>query len=53
MTKEVMWASLEVGSLSAAVDLENRTQILGLYTQDHVEAVTAFFEKRPPVFVDR
>jgi enoyl-CoA hydratase len=53
MTKEVMWASLEVGSLSAAVDLENRTQILGLYTEDHVEAVKAFFEKRPPVFVDR
>jgi len=53
MTKEVMWANLEVGSLSAAIDLENRTQILGLYTEDHHEAVAAFFEKRPPVFLDR
>jgi enoyl-CoA hydratase len=53
MTKEVMWSNLEVGSLSAAMDLENRTQILGLYTEDHHEAVTAFFEKRTPQFFDR
>jgi enoyl-CoA hydratase len=53
MTKEVMWANLEVSSLSAAIALENRTQILGLYTEDHHEAVTAFFEKRPPRFVNR
>jgi enoyl-CoA hydratase len=53
MTKEVMWANLEIGSLSAAMDLENRTQLLGLYTRDHREAVAAFFDKRPPVFADR
>jgi enoyl-CoA hydratase len=53
MTKEVMWSNLEVGSLSAAIDLENRTQILGLYTEDHGEAVKAFFEKRSPRFSDR
>jgi enoyl-CoA hydratase len=53
MTKEVMWSNLEVASLSAAMDLENRTQILGLYTEDHREAVTAFFEKRTPEFFDR
>ncbi len=53
MTKEVMWSNLEVGSFRAAIDLVNRTQIMGLYTEDHHEAVSAFFEKRPAVFVDR
>ena len=52
MTKEVMWANLEVGSLSAGIDLENRTQVLGLMTRDHQEAVDAFLAKRPPVFTD-
>jgi enoyl-CoA hydratase len=50
MTKEVMWSSLEIPSLDASVALENRTQMIGLYTQDHHEAVAAFFEKRTPVF---
>ena len=53
MTKQVMRANLEVPSLTAGMDLENRTQLLALYTEDHREAVTAFFEKRPPVFNDR
>ena len=50
MTKEVMWSNLETGSLQAAIDLENRTQILSSTTGDMREAVTAFFEKRPPEF---
>jgi len=32
MTKEVMWSNLEVSSLQAAIDLENRTQILSSMT---------------------
>jgi enoyl-CoA hydratase len=32
MTKEVMWSNLEVGSLQAGIDLENRTQILSTFT---------------------
>ncbi len=28
MTKEVMWSQLEIGSLQAGIDLENRTQVL-------------------------
>lgn len=48
MTKEVMWSQLEVGSLQAGIDLENRTQILTSFTSDMGEAVAAFFEKRPP-----
>ena len=47
MTKEVMWAQLEVGSLRAGIDLENRTQILSGFTDDHREALRAFLERRP------
>jgi enoyl-CoA hydratase/carnithine racemase len=50
MTKEVMWSQLEVGSLQAGIDLENRTQIMTSMTADVAEAVQAFVEKRPPRF---
>ena len=50
MTKEVMWSQLEVGSLQAGIDLENRTQILTTFSADQREAITAFVEKRPPTF---
>ena len=50
MTKEVMWANLEVGSFLAAIEMEKRTQVLGLLTDDHREAVAAFLDKRPPVY---
>ena len=50
MTKEVMWSNLEAGSLQAAIDLENRTQLLSSHTGDMREALAAFLEKRPPKF---
>jgi len=53
MTKEVMWSNLETGSLQAAIDLENRTQILTTFTDDMREALAAFLEKRPPTFENR
>jgi enoyl-CoA hydratase len=52
LTKETMWASLEVGSLRAAVDLENRTQLLAGHTGNLTEASAAFREKRPPVYTE-
>jgi enoyl-CoA hydratase len=52
MTKEVMWSQLEIGSLQAGIDLENRTQVLSSFTGDLVEAMQAFAEKRPAVFND-
>ena len=52
MTKEVMWSQLEVGSLAAGIDLENRTQLLASTTNDMNEAMAAFLEKRPPNFGD-
>jgi enoyl-CoA hydratase len=53
MTKEVMWSQLEIGSLQAGIDLENRTQVLSSFTGDLTEAMQAFAEKRPPAFKDQ
>jgi enoyl-CoA hydratase len=53
MTKEVMWSQLEIGSLHAGIDLENRTQILASTTGDMNEAMAAFVEKRSPQFGDQ
>ncbi|MBO0676615.1 enoyl-CoA hydratase/isomerase family protein [Mycolicibacterium sp. S2-37] len=52
MTKEVMWSQLEVTSLRAGLDLENRSQVVTTLTHDHDEAVTAFLERRPPSFTN-
>jgi enoyl-CoA hydratase len=53
MTKEVMWSALEIPGQQAAIDLENRTQIMVSQTADHPEAMRAFLEKRPPDYQDR
>jgi enoyl-CoA hydratase len=53
MTKEVMWSQLEVSSLQAGLDLENRTQGMTSFTDDTREAMTAFVEKRPPSFQNK
>ncbi len=53
MTKEVMWSALEIGSFQAAIDLENRTQVLASMTADAGEAMRAFLEKRDPDFHNR
>ena len=52
MTKEVMWSQLEIGSLQAGIDLENRTQILTSYSRDADEAAQAFRDRRSPSFLD-
>ena len=52
LTKQTLWASSEVGSLQAAVDLENRTQLLAGHTGNLTEATSAFRQKRPPVYTE-
>ncbi|MFD0853798.1 enoyl-CoA hydratase/isomerase family protein, partial [Actinomadura adrarensis] len=52
MTKEVAWSQLEVGSLQAGIDLENRTQILTSYTRDQGEQIASFLERRAPNYTD-
>ena len=46
MTKSGMWANLDVPSLRPAMGLENRTQVLGTFTGNRVEATEAFRGKR-------
>ena len=46
MTKEVMWSNLEIGSLRAGIDLENRTQIMSSLTEDSREAMQSFLDRR-------
>jgi enoyl-CoA hydratase len=50
MTKQTMWANLEVSSLQAAIELENRNQLLAGYTGNLDEAIAAFRDKRPPAY---
>jgi enoyl-CoA hydratase len=53
LTKEGMWSALEIPGLQAAIDLENRQQLMATATADHREAMEAFLEKRPPVYTNR
>ena len=48
MTKVGMWANLDASSLRAAMELENRTQVLGTFTGNMTEAGEAFRERRDP-----
>ena len=52
LTKEGMWSSLEIPGLQAAIDLENRQQIMASATADHREAMQAFLERRPPNYTN-
>ena len=48
-TKRVLWANLETASLDAAIELENRSQLLArLLTENLEEAIRARREGRPP-----
>ena len=48
MTKRGLWANLDAPSLRHAIELENRTQVLGTFTGNMREATIAFQEKRDP-----
>ena len=53
MTKKVCWANLEATSLTAAIDLEDRNQLLLGNTANLVECIRARREQRKPVYTDR
>ena len=53
MTKQVLHRNVDAPSLEAAIELENRTQILATRTADLAEAVGAYGEKRAPRFENR
>jgi enoyl-CoA hydratase len=52
MTKDVLWASLEVSSLETAIELEDRNQLMLGFTENLQEAIRAFDAGRPPVYTD-
>jgi enoyl-CoA hydratase len=52
LTKQGMWAALEVPSEQAAIEYEDRQQIMAVQSGALQEAVSAFLEKRPASFPD-
>lgn len=52
LTKQGMWTALEIPSEQAAVEYEDRQQIMAVHGRALGEAVSAFLEKRPAEFAD-
>jgi enoyl-CoA hydratase/carnithine racemase len=52
LTKQGMWAALEMPSEQAAIEYEDRQQIMSTFGTALPEAVAAFLEKRPASFSD-
>lgn len=52
-TKRIFWENLHAPSFHAALELENRTQMLASMTEDYKEATAAFTERRAPDFKGR
>ncbi len=52
MTKEIVWVGLETASLAAAVEIEDRNQLMLGFTDNLPEAIRAFDEGRDPVYTD-
>jgi enoyl-CoA hydratase len=52
LTKQGMWAALEIPSEQAAVEYEDRQQIMATFGRAVPEAVEAFLQKRPAEFAD-
>ena len=53
LTKQVLQTNVDAPSLEAALELENRNQVLTTRTEDMAEALAAFREKRSPRFQGR
>ncbi|HET8929957.1 MAG TPA: enoyl-CoA hydratase-related protein [Acidimicrobiales bacterium] len=52
MTKDVVWANLENSSLEAAIELEDRNQLMLGFTENLPEAIRSFAAGRAPVYTD-
>ena len=52
LTKRGMWTALEIPSQQAAVEYEDRQQIMATFGNALPEAIAAFLEKRPAQFAD-
>jgi enoyl-CoA hydratase len=52
MTKDVVWANLEVSSLEAAIELEDRNQLMLGFTENLPDAIRAFDAGTQPNYTD-
>jgi enoyl-CoA hydratase/carnithine racemase len=52
LTKRVMWDNVDQPSLTRAIELEDRTQVIAVTTRDAQEARAALLERRPARFQD-
>jgi enoyl-CoA hydratase len=52
LTKRGMWTALEIPSEQAAIEFEDRQQIMSTFGVALPEAISAFLEKRPAEFPD-
>jgi enoyl-CoA hydratase len=52
LTKQGMWAALELPSQQTAVEYEDRQQIMATFGRAVPDAIGAFLEKRPAEFAD-
>jgi enoyl-CoA hydratase/carnithine racemase len=52
LTKRGMWTALELPSEQAAIEFEDRQQIMSTFGAAMPEAISAFLEKRPAEFAD-
>jgi enoyl-CoA hydratase len=52
MTKDILWVNLETTSLEAAIEIEDRNQLMLGFTENLQEAIRAFDEGRRPVYTD-
>jgi enoyl-CoA hydratase len=53
MTKSAVWTNLEIASLDAAIEFEDRNQLMLGYTDNLPEAIRARNAKREPVYTDQ
>jgi enoyl-CoA hydratase len=51
-TKQALWAEQEIGSLDAAIEFEDRTQLMAGFTDNLPEAIRSFDRGRQPVYDD-
>ncbi len=52
MTKDILWVNLENPSLEAAIEIEDRNQLMLGFTENLPEAIRAFDQGRSPVYTD-
>lgn len=51
-TKQALWAEQEISSLDAAIEFEDRNQLMAGFTDNLPEAIRAFGQGREPVYGD-